>query len=255
MQNRAVIISLNMLVDKIDTNLFLKKMEEKAKEKNSQFQSTPLMLVQVFICCEKFNQKKISDSDFKKKILALYGIAGMDPLEFWDAWSEALTEGDISLKLKEIKKFCLENNVLIYFIFDVNKPHLNKIISVFSAAGIGCAPSAGSLQYNLDEMPLYTTCEFGKTRSELTTFVVGKIREKIFNGPQSIMLLLANPEKIEDSAHKKQMQVEQEGLMDWCGENNVSVQVHKDDSLITTLSRIFSIEVAETADMRMAVNQ
>jgi hypothetical protein len=251
MQNRrAIMLSLGMLLEKVDANIFMMKMRAKAKEENPAFEFTPQILGQAFIWSEQFNQKKLAKNDYKANILKVLGITKMADDEFWKGWNSMVVVGDIAARVNELREFCSENNALIYLDSDTNEVHAEAIMQEVQAKGIpfyktGSTPAV----YFLEEYPIYTTCELGKNRSDLTKYVVTEIKNKEFNKPSEIIRILGNPDNIKNPQQQAFARKECDALTAWCNDNGVTVKLHNNvNTLKETLAQIAGKENTQASE-------
>ena len=255
MQNRkAIMLSLGMLLEKVDANIFMMKMRAKAKEENTEFEFTPPILGQAFIWSEQFNQKKLAKDDYKTKIQNLLDITKMSDEEFWKNWNSMVVVGDITARVNELREFCSENNALVYLDSDTNEVHAAAIMQDAKARGIPFYKTDSTpALFFLEEFPIYTTCEFGKNRSDLTKFTVSEIRNKEFNKPNEIVRVLGNPDNIKNPNMQALARKECDALTAWCKENDVTVKLHNNtNTLKETLALIAvksNVEVQEPAKL------
>ena len=244
MQNRvAVVLSLGMLLEKVDTSGFIAKLLKKAAEENSEFVFTPELQKQAFLLSETFNQGKIQSDGFELQLLQLLGIKTLESSEFWSEWNNMVILGSLSENIQLLQDMGYQHNALIYLSSDTNAVHLEKIAKELKEQNINLDTQKQPMM--LGQFPLYVSCQVGKNRQELSKHIVGDIRSKEFNKPDSITLVLGNPENIKDKNHQAVVKRECEAITNWCQENNVSVSLHN-HSLQETLMQILAPQ--NTAD-------
>lgn len=235
----AVILSLGMLLEKVDTQGFIVGLLKKAKEENPSFEFTPALQASAFGLSEHFNQGKLTPEVFKSTLLAMLGISSLEDSEFWLAWNKMITLGDVADKIQLLQTVGHEHKVLVYLSSDTNVVHLEAISNGLRAQGIDV-----DIQKDiplLAQFPLYATCHTGKSRQELTSLIVDDIRSKALNKPGQITLIFGNPDNVKDKNHQALVRNELERTKKWCEENQVAITLHN-DSLEETLTPILTID-------------
>lgn len=245
MQNRttAIIMSLGMLLEKVDTSGFIGKLLKKAKEENDKFIFVPELQKQAFILSESFNLGKLEPKEFESKLLLLLDIKKMESNEFWSEWNSIVAPGKMGEQIQLLQDMSDEHNALVYLSSDTNPVHLEKIAKEKSEEKIELDTKKQPM--TLGQFPLYTSCQVGKNRQELIKHIVAVIQAKQFNKPDKMILILGNPENIKDKNHQAVAAKECDAIVTWCSQNNVSVQLHN-DSLEKTFGKIFKPEKEET---------
>lgn len=237
MQSRiTVILSLGMLLEKVDTSEFIAKLLKIAVEEDSKFVFTPELQKQAFSLSEKFNKGEVQSEAFELQLLQLLGIKKLKSSEFWAEWNKIITLGNLSQKMQLLQEMKHNHKALIYLSSDTNFIHLEKIAKEVAEEKIEL--DTQSQPMNLGQIPLYVSCQVGKNRQELTKYIVSDIRLKEFNKPDAITLVLGNPENIKDKNHQAIVKRECDAIVTWCKENSVSVLLHN-NSLQETLTQIF----------------
>ena len=249
MQSRnAMILSLGMLLEKVDTSGFIMKLLKKATEENSEFEFTPELQKQAFFLSEKFNQGEVKPDIVVSQLLKLLGIKSMESSEFWLEWNKMVTLGKLSEKIQLLQEIGVKHGALVYLSSDTNPIHLEKIAKESEEQKIDL--DAKKQPMTLGQFPLYVSCQLGKNRQELTKHIVGDIRSKELNKPDTITLVLGNPENIKDKNHQAVAKRECDAIITWCKENNVSVKLHN-NSLDETLTQIFIPESTATNTLKI----
>lgn len=241
MQNRtAIILSLGMLMEKVDTSPFINHMLAKAKDENPEFLFTPELQKQTFLLAEYFNLGKVDSDTYAIKTLQVLGIKNMQIEEFWSHWNAVVTVGDVTKQIDLLKDISREHNGIVYLLTDSNSKHIKKIRKECEEQNISFLKSKPML---LGQFPLYTSYQIGKNRQELLKYIVEDIRSKEFNKADSLKLILCNPENIKDPTHRAIAQKECDAMMAWCDTQNVAVTLHG-SSLSETLGNIFNLQNA-----------
>ncbi|MDX1902206.1 MAG: hypothetical protein SFW66_09440 [Gammaproteobacteria bacterium] len=244
MQNRtAIILSLGMLLEKVDTSGFIVTLLKKAKEENAEFAFTAELQKQAFLLSENFNQGKVEPEAFEAQLLQLLAIKTMQSSEFWSEWGNMLKLGEVAEKIQLMEEVGYEHNALVYLSSDTNNEHLKKIAKECEEQKMTLDLTKQPMLFA--ELPLYASCRVGKNRQELTKHIVRDIRSKEFNKPDAIILILGNPENIKDKSHQAVAKREFDAIAAWCEENGVTVKLHN-QSLDETLAQIFTLESAAT---------
>lgn len=252
MQSRpAIVLSLGMLLEKVDTSGFIGKLLKKAKDENAEFVFAPELQKQAFLLSETFNQGKIESDTFKTRLLKLLGIESMQSSEFWSEWDNMITLGDLVEKIQQLQDVGHRHNALVYLSSDTNLVHLKKIAKESEAQNIILDTSKQPMMFG--QFPLYVSCRVGKNRQELTEHIVGDIRAKEINKPDAITLILGNPDNVKDKSHQAAAKRECETIAAWCDENNVSIKLHN-NVLSETLDQIFSPKQSNIDTAKLAVN-
>lgn len=252
MQNRtAIIMSLGMLLEKVDTNGFIGKLLKKAKDENPEFIFTPELQKQGFLLSEIFNQGKIEPKLFESQLLQLLGIKDMQSDEFWSEWNNMVVLGDVVEKIQQLQEVGYRHNALVYLSSDTNSVHLKQIAKDSEVQKISLDMSKQPMMFG--SFPLYASCRVGKNRQELTKHIVNDIRAKKMNKTDAITLILGNPENIKDKSHQAVAKREYEAIAAWCNENDISIQLHN-NVLSETLDQLFSPKHGNTNTPKLSVN-
>jgi|GEM_PF-6677032 len=252
MQNRvAVVLSLGMLLEKIDTSGFIAMLLKKAMEENSAFVPTPELQRQAFLLFEKFNQGG-EPKVFEAQLLQLLGIKKLESIEFWSEWNKMVTLGKLSEKVQLLQEMGHKHNALIYLSSDTNVIHLERIAKEVAEEKMELDTKKQPV--TLEQFPLYVSCQVGKNRQELIKHIVSDIRSKEFNKPNTIILILGNPENIKDKSHQAIAKREHEAISVWCKENNVVISLHN-HSLQETLAQVLAREVNATDTQKLALTK
>ncbi len=249
MQNRpAIVLSLGMLLDKVDTSEFNTMLLKKAKEENATFVFTPELQKQAFGLSESFNKGKIESDQFEAQILQLLGIKTMQSSVFWTEWNKMLTLGNVAEKIQLLQEVARKHNALIYLSSDTNRVHLQKIAD---ESKITLDTTKKPMLFA--QFPLYASCQMEKNRQELVKHVVSDIRSKEFNKPDALTLILGNPENVKDKAQQSIAKRECDAIVAWCKDNNVAVKLHN-NLLDETLTQIFVPESTATNTLKVAMS-
>ncbi len=240
MQNRVgIALSLGMLLEKVDASGFIAKLLKKAKEENAEFSLTPELQKQSFLLSEQFNRGEITREAFNLRLLALFGIKTMESDEFWAEWNEMITVGNFAEKILLLQETACREGALIYLYSDTNPVHLEKISKELDEQKIDLYTQDRPMI--LEHCPLYLSWQFSKNRPELLKELVADIRAKRFNKPDKLILVLGNPDNIQDENLKAVARREFDMITRWANENDVSVSL-QNNSLSETLARIFNPE-------------
>lgn len=251
MQNRTtIILSLGMLLEKVDTSGFIGKLLKKAKEENTEFAFTPELQKQAFLLSENFNQAKVEAEAFEVKLLELLGVKTMQSSEFWAEWDNMLTLGKVAEKIQLLQAVGHKHNALVYLSSDTNLAHLRKIARESEEQKITLDTTKQPMLFG--QLPFYASCRVGKNRQELTKHIIGDIQSKEFNKPDAIILILGNPANVKDVTHQAVAKRECDAIASWCKENGVSVKLHN-NSLDETLTQIFTLENTEVNTFKMVI--
>ncbi|MBA3662408.1 MAG: hypothetical protein H0W64_11810 [Gammaproteobacteria bacterium] len=240
MQTRtAVLLSLGMLLEKVDTSEFIAKLLKIAKEENPDFIFTQSLQKQGFLLAETFNQGKIESETFASQLLKLLGIKTMPLNEFWNAWDQMVILGNIAEKVHLLQEVGYKHNALMYLSSDTNHSHFNKIVKESENQNIQLDATKQPIQFG--QLPLYLSYRIGRNRETLVKHIIDDIRSKDFNKPREIILILGNPANIKDKTARQMAERECAVITAWCKENNVSVKFHN-HSLEETFEQIFNTE-------------
>lgn len=232
-QRSAIILSLGMLQDKVDTSAFIGKLLKKAGEANKEFKFTPELQGKAFGLSEEFN-RGLAPELFMQRLTQLLGIT-MEAEEFWKEWNAMVTIGNIVEKITSLKTFASQNNALIYLNTDTNAMHLEKIATAFKEMKISFDATKNPTL--LADIPLYVSCQIGKNRNELVKDICTKIKEKEFKADRTV-LILGNPENIKDKNHQTMAKKELELISKWCNDHAVEICLHSQaHSLDETLTQ------------------
>lgn len=243
MQSRvAIILSLGMLLEKVDTSGFSAKMLKKAEE-NPEFQFTQLKQQQAFLIIERFNQGKLEPEVFEKQITQLLEIKNLASIEFWSAWNDIVTVGHFSEKIQLLREMSQNYQALIYLSSDTNLVHLKKVEQELEEQKMSLKTQNQSI--TLEQFPLYASCKVGENREQLTKHIVSDIQSKEANKPSRIHLILGDPDNIKDKNHQAIAKKECDSITAWCHDHDVSVSLHH-QSLEETLTKILAPEVKMT---------
>jgi hypothetical protein len=246
MGRTAIILSLGMLLEKVDTSGFIGKLLQRAKDENANFDFKLELQKQAFVLSERFNLGKIEPVVFESDLLQLLGIKSMKGEEFWSEWDAMLMLGDIAAKVQQIQDIGHRQGALVYLSSDTNPVHLKKIANECVGKGVNLDIPEQPVQLmqpmlpiKLGQFPLYASCRIGKSRQELIKHIVTDIKAKEINKPDEVVLILGNPENVKDKNHQAVAKNECDSITAWCNANNVSVVLHN-NVLEETLTRVFS---------------
>jgi hypothetical protein len=252
MQNRvAIVLSLGMLLEKVDTSGFIVKLLEKAKEENPEFAFTPELQKQAFLLSENFNQGKSEPDVFQSRLLQLLGVKTMPSREFWSEWDNMVTLGKVAEKIQLLQDIGHNNHALVYLSSDTNLIHLKKIAKESEEQKVTLDMTKQPMIFG--QFPLYASCRVGKNRQELTKDIVSDIQTKEINKPDEIILILGDPENIKDKSHQAIAKRECDAIVEWCKENSVSVKLHN-NSLNETFAQIFTSQSLPTNMLHHALH-
>ena len=247
----AVILSLGMLHEKVDSSLFIGKLLKKASDTNKEFKWTPELQVKAFGLSEIFNQGKIEPEMFHKNLTSLLGIT-VEKEEFWKEWNAMIILGKVADKIKLLEACAKENKALFYLNTDTNIPHLQEIASAYKEMKIPFDASKNPVL--LDEIPLYVSCQIKKNRNDLIKEIYSKIKEKEFK-VEKITLIFGDPENVKDKAHQMMAKKEFDQISKWCEENHVSICLHNNAATLKeTLNQIFHPAEKNEDDSRLSVS-
>jgi hypothetical protein len=247
MQNRTVIIlSLGMLLEKVDVSKFICMLLMKARKENSEFVFTTDLREKVRCLLENFNQSKVKPDEFEGQLLQVLSIKTMQSKEFWAEWENILTVGNVVDKIQRLQQaisiynsFELNRNTfaLVYLSSNTNSVHLEKIKKEVTKQNVVLNTIEKRMIFGT--FPLYTSCQLHKNRQELTMHIVEAIKSKGFNKPNEIILILGNPENLPEKTLRDQAKMECNNIANWCKENKVSVKLHN-HSLGETVTQILN---------------
>lgn len=231
----AVILSLGMLNQTVDTNKFIEPLLMKAKVKNTSFDLTPTLQTEAFKFSTQFNKGEITPETFKKNILELFKL-NIEENEFWDLWNSMVKVGNVKTKFDELNAFAAGKDLLIYFHTDTNAVHLEQVMkNQYQANGVTL--DLTSQPAKLGEFSLYPSYQLGKDRFELVQLLKAKIDEKEFNKPEKIILVLGDPKNIDAPQHRQKAEQDTQQIQLWANTNGVSVVLHqKAENLINTIN-------------------
>ena len=221
----AVILSLGMLNQSVNINSFIQWISQKATEKDPNFKLTAEFYQECNGISEAFNRNEINPEKF---MTALQSRLGTDvPAdEFWNRWNATVTVGKVEETIVSLKFFCVQNNALLYFNSDINRVHLEKLQAEYTQHKIelDCDSRPGKI----DQFRLYASCQYGKSKFELTQQIVEEIQlNKNFNRPDRIILVQGDPDNIQN-AKQKAVEIEKvEKLTAWCKDHGVELALHK----------------------------
>lgn len=235
----AIILSLGMLLEKVDTSGFIAKLLKKAAEENSEFKFTQKLQKEAFILSEQLNLGKIKPEEFEFLLLKLLGIKGMETREFWLEWNKIITIGKLSEKIQLLQKVAEKHSSLVYLSSDTNTIHVEKIARESKELKIDLDIKKQPMI--LEQFPLYVSYQTGKSRQQLIKHIVNEIQAKKLNKPDRITLVLGDPKSVKDKSHQAVAQRECDDMIAWCKQNDVLVKLHS-NSLEETLTEIFSPE-------------
>lgn len=132
----AIILSLGMLNQTVDTNKFIGPLLTKAKTQNTNFELTQTIQTQAFKFSNQLNKNEITPGIFKENLLELFNLK-MEEDEFWNLWNSMVTVGDVKSILDDLKTFATKNALLLYFHTDTNIVHLQKLMkNAYQANGV-----------------------------------------------------------------------------------------------------------------------
>ena len=245
---KAIILSLGMLQEEVNTNRFIVYLLAKAKASNPGFNFTPDLQTQAYALSDRFNAGKVSPEDFKRGLLTLFTIpeAEITDTTFWEKWDAMVTVGNIKDKMQLLQDFSSDHQSLIYLHSDTNTVHLEKLKTEYQAQSITLNTDTSPPQ--VEQFPLYASCLAGKSRFELVQHIIAEIKQKQFNHPDEIILILADPENIQNPHDKANQKKKIASIIEWCSQQeNVSVKLHSSkDSLLTTLQKAAGAKTALT---------
>lgn len=243
-KRQILILSLGMLLEKVDSNIFIGTLLQQARKENSNFQLTDEIKIKSFQLSEGFNQGNFSKDEFEKKLLDLLSIKNFSSEQFWNAWNKMLTSGQIDNKIKLLQETAKNEVVKIYLISDTNSVHFDELKKQFENEHI--VFNSKKTPPKLANFPLYLSFENKKIRVPLIEFVIYKIKSgKSYHSDLKITLIYGDPENIKDPNHKPIIQKEYATIQELCKKESISLQLHQ-NSLETTLKNVFPGSTPET---------
>lgn len=246
----AIVLSLGMLLEKVNIPGFMGTMLKKAAEENPNFVFTPELQSKAFTLCSSFNLGKMKSETLEAEILKLLGITTMQSEEFWSEWDKMLSLGNVVENIKLLQETMNQHNTLVYLYSDTNMVHLKKIAKESAMQEVKLDMEKTPMLFG--QLLLYPTCQIGKNNEELTEHIVKDIRSKEFNKPDVITLILGNPENVTDVRYRASVKSKFDQTASWCEKNGVAVQMHN-NSLSETLAKIFTPENTETNVFKIAL--
>jgi hypothetical protein len=239
----AIILPLGMLNEKVNTNPFIIKLLQQAKQSNPNFVFDDDLQKQAFALAEAFNKNTIDQDNFKSQLLAIFNI-NIDDNQFWQSWNEMVVVGNIKQKLAELQTFADQNNLIVYLHSDTNLVHLKLMQDAWAAQGISFSEAENVII--LQQLPLYISCLQGKTRLELIQKMVELIKAQNFP-PQHILLLQGRPANISNADYRKQVEEKNQPIIQLCHSSKIELVWHQNNTdLLQTLQQAFAT-VPETS--------
>lgn len=236
MQNRmAIVLSLGMLLDEVDTSGFIGKLLKKAAEEHPKFVFTPEVGKQAFLLSETFNRGNIEAKGFESQLLQLLGIEKLSSKEFWSEWNKMITLGQVSEKIQLLQDMSSTHKALFYVYSDTNVAHLEQIAKELAEQKINLDTKKHPMA--LAQFFLYTTYQEHKNRQELLKQIIEDIQSKKSNKPSGITLILGDYKNIKNENHQAVIKNKYDMITKWCQEQDVSVSLHQ-NSLRETLMKI-----------------
>jgi len=255
LRKSAFIIPLGLLNEAVNAAPFIKYMLDKASEKNVRFKQEEVLKnikFQAFLLAEKFNKGEIVPDDFKRSLLNLLDLTDMNDAEFWEQWNAMIKVGDINRAMTDLKNFASDQrHSLLYLVSDTNIKQAEHLQKLYKENGVELKLERNSA--TLENIPLYLSYQARKNRTALIKDLQTTIDGLTF-GVQETVLIVGNPNNVEDMMQRQLAKKEVDDLQAWCKENgNVRLVQHaKQDSVVDTLQRVVTPVVEEQSCLKLA---
>jgi hypothetical protein len=242
MQNRkAIILSLGMLMQRVDLSRFIDMMQLFGQMEHDDFVLTPEIMGKGAALSNQFNIGQIEAEKFAEAIMQLLNLTKLTTETFWQSWNNMIQVGQIDEKLKLLQSTAHLTHASFYLYSVTNAPHL-KFIAQQSGYAVTHPTTDKGLPATFNNMPLYASCLLKQQALDLIKQTVADIRQKQHNIPDEIILLLANPENIENPALQAQAKKQNATITTWCEANKVKVVIH-DFNLRETLFNVAANDI------------
>lgn len=195
METRAVVLSLGLLLEKVDFDPFIKFLKEKIQADNKEIQSQELnaRVMQGLGLAAKFNLTKPAAElkagtippeaeEFRQKLFAIAGIKSLSAEDFWKGWSQCVVVGELEKRLEKLQKFAENHKCIFYLYSDTNMVDTARIAAECKSYDISKHP--GSLK----EFPVYTSFRSGLARNKLVEDICAQIEKANFKKTPFIVL-------------------------------------------------------------------
>lgn len=249
---RTIMIPFGML-HHVDTNPFIGKMLQLAKQKNPNFVFTPAIQKACFDASAQFNLGKLSPNGFQQIILSQLGNLDINAEVFWNDWKSmvAVNKEETDRVLADLNEFCADNQSRVVFISDTNWVHLQQLASIYRENG-HTVSSTSPHHWMVDNTFYFIpSCDIEKNRFDIIKHVTSMNQGNEFSRQFSVKsphtdLILGDPANIANPAQRALAEKETQEISTWCHANNVSVTLRKNStSLIETLNTLVAPKAEE----------
>lgn len=217
MQNRAVILSMGMLLKKVDFSPLIDFLEKQIAQDNPALNKAEIakLKMQGLMVAAKFNLTKPSVrsatddlqdpvEEFRKELFKQTKITSLTSDEFWKQWSECIKVGDLDAQVKALQEVAHKHQCTFYVCSDTN-----MVDEAHIASECKSYQTAGEMPV-LQDMPVYTSHRTGFTREKLVAHVIEKIQAKEFK--QIPLVILGHHENIVDALQKMQEKMKNDAV-------------------------------------------
>ena len=248
----AVILSMGMLNQRVNIDAFFGKMVGAAVAANAAFKLTKEITDKCFSLSARFNRNEIAADTFMQELTQELQVV-VKPEEFWKWWNDIVTVGSqIGQNLEELNFFGRHHNCLLYFNTDINVVHLEMLQTEYNNNNVKLrVDTSPGLVANF---PLYTTCQYHKNRYDLIKIIVYDIKEKQFNSPDRIGLVLGNPDNIKNEQLRTEEKKNLAQISEWCQGEGVEIVLHNNSRpLMETLEQAAPAPTAEQSKKNVMI--
>lgn len=151
----------------------------------------------------QFNRNEISSDEFMEKILKqTYLENKISADDFWRAWNEIFTIGNLKEELNKVKtQINTPIDDLLYLTCSLNTKHFEKLISECKNENLSVNTHNNNV--TIDNVPLIVSKDFKKDSFDLIKECINNIKEKTVKKPAEILVILNYTGSLIDPKHRE----------------------------------------------------
>lgn len=178
MQNRkAIILSLGMLMQRVDLARFIDMMQLFGQMEHDDFVLTPEIMGKGAVLSNQLNMGQLEPEKFADAIMQLLNLTKLSKESFWKSWNDMVQVGQIDEKIKLLQSTAQVAHASFYLYSVTNAPHL-EFIAQQSGVAVTQPLADKGLPATFNAMPLYASCLLKKPALDLIKQIIDEIKAK-----------------------------------------------------------------------------
>jgi F0F1-type ATP synthase delta subunit len=246
---KALILSVGMMLEKVDANSFIMSLLQLASKDNSEFKFDQGLKDKVFNLAEAFNRGELNPEDFRTQLSSDLGITSLSEDEFWKGWSKIVTVGNLAEKVNVLQAAAAQYNFTVYLVSDTNIKHTEQVRTVTTAQNLIFDTTKKPAMFGT--FPVYLSWIYGKNRQALIEEIVKDIRHQEVNKPNRIDVILGDASNVEDKNLQEVVSERNQQIVDWSASNNINVQRVLKGSLASVLESKYNPAAANDIEEKI----